>query len=266
MRTSLGIPAVPPEPVRAHLGNDGFVRHQERLRQFLPRLAIFGNPVRQCDLASAGYETTALAIQRQRAVADGGVSFQLAGGQRAGAIRSTARLEIEPHPRLGPGGFVGAQFGDLPVRQRRVVNPRVGNRAAEVGLGFVPPVQVSQTNQHPSTRREAERILDFVTGVTGAVPVERDRVACIDGRDLHPLAGLGRLFRVVALVPLRAPEIVAAGHPAAGRGLAQHQRIELAGLTACAFHRQHACPLLIELGRRHPGDQRLVANRWYVPS
>jgi len=135
--------------MRAHLGNDGFVRYEERLRQFLPRLAVFGNPVRQRDLASAGHETTAFAIQRQRAVADGGVSFQLAGGQRAGAIRGTARLEIEPHQRRWPGGFVGAQFGDFPVRQRRIVDPRVGDRSADVGLGFVPPVQVSQTNQQP---------------------------------------------------------------------------------------------------------------------
>ena len=90
-----------------------------------------------------------------------------------------------------------------------------------------------------------------------AVAVDGDVLVLVDDRQLDELVGAGGFLGVRVLVFLGAVEEVAAGHPAFGRQFAENDAVESA---VEMVDRQGRSALLVEVGRRGPDDEGLVAD------
>ena len=96
-----------------------------------------------------------------------------------------------------------------------------------------------------------------MTGVELSIAIDPNLVLVVNDRHLNERLGVGRLNGKGRLVPWRALERVAAGHPLAPGKLSEHDRIELLGRVD---QRQGAAAPLLGVGQRDPGDEGLVGK------
>ena len=166
------------------------------------------------------------AIEHQLAVLYLGAADKFRDEKPPGAILDFIVVKRPPGPRLQLRCHVRFQRRDLPGGQRPIIDARIIDRPREMRVVRLPAVTFADV--HPARRAKLLRPFGHrVLRIRLTVPVNGDLSSSIDDRDLDEGFRIGGFGRESRLLPLRASEEIAAGHPFRGCQLAKDDRIEM---------------------------------------